>query len=100
VKYLNKLYQRYDGAKDPDRLLISLASYNVGHGHIVDAQEIAKQRGLDPNSWSALEDTLPRLRYPKYYKNTRYGYCRGTEPVSYVRRIKTYYDILRRDAIS
>lgn len=99
VKYLEKLYQRYDGAKDPDRLLISLASYNVGHGHILDAQGIARKKGLDPNSWSSLEDTLPLLLYPKYYKNTKYGYCRGREPVRYVNRITTYYDILRRDAI-
>ena len=99
MKYLEKLYQRYDGAKDPDRLLISLASYNVGHGHILDAQGIARKKGLDPNSWSSLEDTLPLLLYPKYYKNTKYGYCRGREPVRYVNRITTYYDILRRDAI-
>ena len=100
VKYLKKLYKRYDSAKDPDRLLISLASYNVGHGHILDAQKIANQRGLDPNSWSALQEILPLLRYPKYYKETRYGYCRGTEPVRYVNRILTYYDILKREAIT
>ena len=100
VKYLKELYERYDGAKDPDRVLITLASYNVGHGHIVDAQKIAKERNLDPNSWSSLEVILPLLRYPKYYKNTKNGYCRGTETVRYVNRIFTYYDILKREAIS
>ncbi len=95
VKYLKKIYERYGRAKDPDRMFITLASYNVGHGHILDAQVIAKDRGLDPNSWSALKQTLPLLRYPKYYKKARYGYCRGTEPVRYVSRILTYYDILR-----
>jgi len=100
VKYLKELYERYDGAKDPDRVLITLASYNVGHGHIVDTQKIAKERNLDPNSWSSLEVILPLLRYPKYYKNTKNGYCRGTEAVRYVNRILTYYDILKREAIS
>ena len=100
VKYLRKLYDRYKDAKEPDRLLIALASYNVGHGHILDAQEIARQRDLDPNSWSSLEQILPLLRYPKYYKKTKNGYCRGTEPVRYVNRILTYYDILKREAIS
>jgi len=100
VKYLNKLYEKYEGAMDPDRLLIALASYNVGRGHILDAQGIAKERNLNPNSWAALEDILPLLRYPKHYKKTKYGYCRGTEPVRYVNRILTYYDILKREGIS
>jgi membrane-bound lytic murein transglycosylase F len=100
VKYLRRLYDRYKDVKEPDRLLIALASYNVGHGHILDAQEIARQRDLDPHSWSSLEQILPLLRYPKYYKKTKNGYCRGTEAVRYVNRILTYYDILKREAIS
>ncbi len=100
VKYLKKLYDQYEDVKEPDRVLIALASYNVGYGHILDAQEIARQRDLDPNSWSSLEQILPLLRYPKYYKKTKNGYCRGTEPVRYVNRILTYYDILKREAIS
>jgi len=100
IKYLNKLHDRYEEARDPDRLRIALASYNIGHGHIRDAQKIAKERDLDPNSWSALEQILPLLRYPKYYKKTTHGYCRGTEPVRYVNRILIYYDILKREAIS
>lgn len=100
VKYLDILYEKYNEAMDPDRLLIALASYNVGRGHVLDAQGIARERKLNPNSWAALEEILPLLRYPKYYKKTRYGYCRGTEPVRYINRILTYYDILKREGIS
>lgn len=96
VKYLKRLYRKYDDAEDPDRLFITLASYNVGHGHILDARKIAGERNLDPDRWTSLEQTLPLLRYPKYYKKTKYGYCRGTEPVRHVNRIRAYYDILRR----
>jgi len=100
VKYLRKLYERYDDAKDPDRVLITLASYNVGHGHILDAQEIARERNLDPHSWSSLEEILPLLHYPKYYQKTKNGYCRGREAVRYVNRILIYYDILKKEAIT
>jgi membrane-bound lytic murein transglycosylase F len=100
VKYLKSLYERYDDAKDPDRVRITLASYNVGHGHIVDAQKIAKENNLNPNSWNSLQEILPLLRYRKYYRETKNGYCRGTEPVRYVNRIMTYYEILKREAIS
>jgi membrane-bound lytic murein transglycosylase F len=99
VKYLTKLYQRYQKAEDRDRLLIALASYNVGHGHIVDAQKLALEMGLNPYKWSSLEKTLPLLRFKKYYKKSKSGYCRGTEPVRYVNRILTYYDILKRKAM-
>jgi len=100
VKYLRRLYKSFNDAKDPDRTYIALASYNVGRGHVRDAQKIAEEKGLDPNSWSSLEQVLPLLRYRKYYKTTQHGYCRGTEPVRFVNRVRTYYDILRREAVS
>lgn len=100
VKYLKKLYDRYEDIQGFDRMLFTLAGYNVGPGHILDAMKIAGQKGLDPNRWSSLEQTLPLLRQPKYYKDATYGYCRGTEPVRFVHRVLTYYDILKRDGIS
>ena len=89
----------YDNASDLDRTLIAIAAYNVGKGHIMDARKIASAMGLDPNKWTSLEKTLPLLRQRKYYKNSRFGYCRGAEPVFQVQRVLTYYDILKRQAI-
>ena len=99
TKYLKKLYDVYDNAPDPDRALIAIAAYNVGKGHVKDAQRIAVAMNLDPNKWPSLEKTLPLLRQRKYYKKSQYGYCRGAEPVFQVRRVLTYYDILKRQAI-
>jgi membrane-bound lytic murein transglycosylase F len=99
TKYLKKLYDVYDKAAHPDRTLIAVAAYNVGKGHIKDARKIAVDMQLDPNKWSSLEKTLPLLRQRKYYKKSQYGYCRGAEPVFQVRRVFTYYDILKRQAI-
>jgi membrane-bound lytic murein transglycosylase F len=96
TKYLSRMYERFDDMEDGlDRKLFALASYNVGYGHVRDAQKIALQEGLDPEKWSSLKETLPLLRYRKYYEKTRYGYARGTEPVRYVDRVMLYYDILR-----
>ncbi len=99
VKYLRKLYRRYDEAKGFDRMLITLASYNVGHRHIRNAQRIARQEGLKPYQWSSLEKTLPLLCREDYLKTNKFGYCRGREPVHYVNRILLFFDILRRQAI-
>ncbi|MFP4302647.1 MAG: membrane-bound lytic murein transglycosylase MltF [Spirochaetaceae bacterium] len=97
VKYLSILCERFSDIPNPrDRLLFSLAAYNVGYGHVRDAQGIAQTEGLPPDRWSSLERVLPLLRQPEYYRETVHGYARGTEPVRYVNRILTYYDILRR----
>ncbi len=99
TKYLNKIYQRFDDVAEHDRMKFALASYNIGYGHIRDAQIIAEQEKMNKNVWKSMIKVLPLLRYRKYYKKTRYGYARGTEPVRYVERIMSYYEILRRQGI-
>jgi membrane-bound lytic murein transglycosylase F len=96
VQHLKNLYDMYDTAAGNDRLLISLAAYNTGQGHIYDARVLAKKKGLDPNKWETLAQTLPLLQYRKYYKHAKYGFCRGSEPVRYIKQIMIYYDVLKR----
>lgn len=99
VIYLAKLYNRFGEIENPDeRLLFALASYNIGYGHVRDAQRICRKKVWNPHKWVSLKKALPLLRFQKYYKNTRYGYARGTEPVRYIGRILTYYDIIKRKA--
>ena len=100
VKYLRQLYDRYDGIDGWDRILITLASYNVGPGHIADARRLAEKQDLDPNKWTSIAEVLPLLSYKKYSKKAKHGYCRGSEPVEYVKRIVLYYDILKMLAVS
>jgi membrane-bound lytic murein transglycosylase F len=99
VRYLKSLRDLYYEPGKPDRTLIALAAYNVGKGHIIDARELARDMDLDPNKWASLEKTLPLLQQPKYYEASKYGYCRGGQPVYHVRNIATYYDILKWGAI-
>jgi membrane-bound lytic murein transglycosylase F len=96
VKHLKDLYDHFDQAQGEDRLLIALAAYNIGQGHIYDARELAQKKGLDPDKWESLSKTLPLLQYKKYYMNTQYGFCRGTEPIRYIKQILIYYDVLKR----
>lgn len=97
VAYLHWLTGRFSDIPDErDRLLFSLAAYNVGYGHVRDAQELARKRGLPAAEWQSLERVLPLLSNPTYYRTLTHGYARGTEPVRYVNRILEYYDILRR----
>jgi len=72
----------------------TLAAYNIGLGHVYDAQKLAKQLNKNPYSWNDLKTVLPLLSQKKYYKNLKYGYARGTEPVRYVNAIQHYYDMI------
>ena len=96
---MKNLYELYDMAEEEDRLRISLAAYNIGQGHMSDARKLAARMKLNPDQWSSLSKILPLLRYKKYYKKAKYGYCRGTEPVEYIKQIMIYYDLLKRKGI-
>ncbi|PIE63137.1 MAG: membrane-bound lytic murein transglycosylase MltF [Desulfobacter postgatei] len=97
IKYLSLMYKRFDYIEDEsERLLFALASYNVGYGHVEDAISLARKQGNAPNTWKGLKAALPLLSKAKYYKQTKHGYARGWEPVDYVDRILTYFDILKQ----
>lgn len=99
VRHMRNLYNQFKEIEGQDRLLISLAAYNTGIGHLQDAQRLAVKLGLDPNKWVSLSKTLPMLKFRKYYKDAKHGYCRGDEPVAYIKQIQIYYDILKRQGI-
>ncbi len=79
-----------------ERIKFALAGYNVGRGHIYDAILLGKKLGYDPYLWVNMKKILPLLSERTYFKDLKYGYARGQEPVDYVRRITNYYDILRQ----
>jgi membrane-bound lytic murein transglycosylase F len=100
IKYLDKMVKKFDYLEDDyDRILFALASYNIGYGHVLDAIRIAINMGLDEKKWQSLKTTLPLLSKSKYYKQTKYGYARGWEPLQYIERILIYYDILKQKNI-
>lgn len=99
VKHLRYLYDHYAELSGSDRLFVALAAYNVGMGHVWDARRLARRLRFNPDSWRGIQKTLPLLQQRKYYQYARYGYCRGSEPVEYVRQILIYYDILKYQGI-
>ena len=77
-----------------NRLQFALAAYNIGMGHILDAQKLAQKFGYNENVWSDLKKVLPLLEEKKYNQTLKYGYARGSEPVKYVESIYNYRNIL------
>ena len=81
-----------------ERLRFVLASFNVGQGHVRDAQRLAEKFGGDRLSWSDVSAYLLKKSQPKYYNDpvVLHGYCRGAEPVDYVKEILYIYENYRR----
>ncbi|XSG86035.1 MAG: membrane-bound lytic murein transglycosylase MltF [Methylohalobius sp. ZOD2] len=95
AKYLAKMMNRFsEKVVEPDCTWLALAAYNVGRAHMHDAQSLARKLGLNPYRWRDMKQVLPFLAKKEYYKDLKYGYARGTEPVRYVQRIREYRHVL------
>lgn len=77
-----------------ERMKFVLAAYNVGLGHVKDAQRLAAKYHKIPIVWTNNVDYfLLNKSASKYYKDpvVKYGYCRGEEPFDYVNRVLATY---------
>lgn len=77
-----------------ERLKFVLASYNVGLGHVKDAQRLAGKYGKDPFRWvNNVDYYLLNKSISKYYNDpvSRWGYARGKEPFEFVTSVLNYY---------
>lgn len=95
ARYLKHLWEEWVEIRNPqDRLMITLASYNAGIGHIFDVMEIVRKEGRDPYQWKNIEAALPRLEEPGFCEELPYGCSRGTETVEFVKRSYSFYQLL------
>lgn len=95
ARYLAGRYELLsDDIPDPDRVYLALAAYNVGRGHVLDARQLARELGKDPDSWNDMREVLPLLADKRYYPRLRHGYARGYEPVHLVQRVRNYRDVI------
>lgn len=94
IKYMDRLVGRFDGQLPlSERIYFALAAYNAGLGHVYDAIRLADDLGLDPKVWFGnVEEAMLKLSEAKYARRARHGYCRGQQPVAYVRRIQDLYE--------
>jgi membrane-bound lytic murein transglycosylase F len=94
IMYLDWLRERFEpDLPVGDRMWFTLAAYNAGAGHVKDARRLAASMGENPNRWfNNVEQSMLLLSRTQYYPNTQHGYCRCTEPVRYVREVRSRYN--------
>jgi membrane-bound lytic murein transglycosylase F len=77
-----------------ERVKFVLAAYNIGLGHVNDAQRLAKKYGMNPLVWdNNVELYLQNKSEEKYFKDevVRWGYCRGEEATNFVKKVTNNY---------
>ncbi len=96
IVWLDKQFS--DIRDDNERIKFVLAAYNIGPGHIIDARNLARKNGADPDKW---DDNVARFLLskadPKFYNDSvvKFGYCRGTETFRYVTEVLERYEHYR-----
>lgn len=95
ARYIRRLIDLVpEQVQEPDRTWLALSAYNMGFGHLLDVQQLTRARGGDPSRWVDIRKTLPLLTQPRWYQQTKYGYARGHEALTYVGNVRTYHDML------
>ena len=98
VRYLRQLDEMFRDAPERDRMGLVLAAYNMGPGHVRDAQRLARRLRFDPNRWEGhMERILPLLELPAVYQRLPNGFAKGSDTVAYVQRtIERYHRYQRQ----
>jgi membrane-bound lytic murein transglycosylase F len=108
IYYFSKLYDRYAGADDENRVRLALAAYNAGPARITDARNLSEYLGEDPDDWSHVRRSLPllSLRYSTLHDHIwadgkpPHGHFAGSrETIQYVDRVMGTYDSYRYEGI-
>lgn len=93
IDWLDKLFS--DIKDENERIKFILAAYNIGPGHIIDARNLARKLGADPDVWvNNVDRCLLSKSNPKYFNDpvVKFGFCRGTETYNYVTEVLERYE--------
>lgn len=84
-----------DNIAEPDRTWMALAAYNMGPGHLTDAQTLTARLGKNPTKWINVSQHLPLLGQPHWYRHLSHGYTPNSrQALAYVNNVRRYYEAL------
>jgi membrane-bound lytic murein transglycosylase F len=94
LKYLQSLWRK-KVPNEAQRNKFILASYNIGQGHVLDAQNLARELGLQDTVWNGhVAEALLLKQQEKYYSMpvVKHGYCYAKEPYQFVGKIEALFE--------
>ncbi|MDR3250733.1 MAG: transporter substrate-binding domain-containing protein, partial [Tannerella sp.] len=90
--YFRQLFP--DIEDETEKIKFTLASYNAGGGHVVDARNLALEYGKSKDVWDGnVAGFIVLKSEPEYYNNPvcKHGYLRGVETFKYVNEVMERY---------
>ncbi len=105
IYHLYKQLRYFPKADRLNRLKLALAAYNCGPARVLDAQDIARFKQLDPQTWEAVKACLPLLTSEHWKLHLEvweqgapnFGYFYGyEETIDYVDDIMRKYQLLKK----
>ncbi len=97
VRYLSAMREAFPAPGRRDGHAMMLAAYNMGPGHLHDAQMLARELGLPVRRWDDTLVTVVHVRdQPGIYSRLRHGFAQGPSVVRYVDRVLQRYAAYRR----
>jgi membrane-bound lytic murein transglycosylase F len=98
ARYLAQLYATIPSRiREPDRLWMAIASYNMGYGHLEDARVLTARQGGDPDAWIDVRERLTLLSEEFWYLQAKNGYARGIETKQMVDHVQQYLALMRKN---
>jgi membrane-bound lytic murein transglycosylase F len=98
ARYLSQLYATIPSRiREPDRLWMAIASYNMGYGHLEDARVLTARQGGDPDAWIDVRERLTLLSEEFWYLQAKNGYARGIETKQMVDHVQQYLALMRKN---
>lgn len=96
IKILGKIERSLDfdpGTSQSERMKIILACYNGGIGHVLDARNLARKYGDDPDSWEAVSHYLTLKGQPEYAADeiVKCGRFNSRETLAFVDQVYAKY---------
>ena len=92
ARHLKWIADQLSDVPASERMEFVIAAHNMGLGHVLDAQEVARQRGLDPLRWdNNVAIVMPLLEDTEIASTLTHGRARGSFTLAYVERVRNAY---------
>jgi membrane-bound lytic murein transglycosylase F len=96
ARFISKLFSLMKSIVDQrERMKFVAAAYNSGPGHVLDARNLAKKNGLNPNVWNEnVEIMMINLGKKEFYTDeiVTCGAFRGARTVGYVNSVLARFE--------
>jgi membrane-bound lytic murein transglycosylase F len=97
ARYLARVLKKFpERIPEEDRLMMAVAAYNIGFGHIEDARIITESLDADKDSWTDVRAHLPLLADERWYPHLKRGFAQGSVSMLYVDNVRHYYRLIKQ----